>query len=123
MNIVTAFQDIGRPIAYYPDFNKITGDVKATILLCQLMHWDEKQRDENGWICKTQSDLENETGLSRYEQENARRKLKRNNLISEERKGIPAKLYFKLNVQNISSAWEKSMNRENHKNAENPQNI
>lgn len=41
---------------------------KGAILVAQLFYWSGKQQAEEGWIYKTQIDLEKETGLSRHEQ-------------------------------------------------------
>ena len=36
---------------------------KGAILVAQLFYWSGKQQSEEGWIYKTQLDLEKETGL------------------------------------------------------------
>jgi hypothetical protein len=40
--------DVGRPVAYYPQLSHITGGVKETLFLCQLLYWDGKQNDSVG---------------------------------------------------------------------------
>jgi len=49
--------DVGRPVAYYPKLSHITGGVKETLFLCQLLYWDGKQNDSGGWIYKTQQEM------------------------------------------------------------------
>ena len=44
----------------------------AGTFLRQLVYWVGKQHDREGWIHKTQYEMEQETGLSRHFQEKAR---------------------------------------------------
>lgn len=86
-----------RPIAYHPILAKMLGSVTAALFLSQLLYWRGKGWDED-WIWKTQSEMFNETGLTRYEQETARRKLRDLKILQEERRGIPAKMYFRVDL-------------------------
>lgn len=96
-----------RLIGYNPMIAKVLGSVTAGVLLAQLMYWSEtmteaamkKGHEFDGWFYKTGQDLYNETGLSRYEQETARRRLRNLGIIQEERKGLPARLYYQVNWQ------------------------
>ncbi len=97
--------DIGKPVAYYPKLSAITGGVKETLLLCQLLYWQGKQESREGWIYKTREELTEETGLSRYEQETARRNLIRKGFIEEKLAGIPARLYYRVNIEAVNDAW------------------
>ena len=49
----------------------------------------------------TQIEWERETGLTRSEQETARRKLRDLGYLEERRRGLPAKLYYRVNMQKI----------------------
>lgn len=106
MDLTKFLIDIGKPVVYYPKLNKITGGVNNTIFLSQLIYWTGKQNDKEGWIYKTQKEIEEETGLSRYEQESARKTLKKKGLIEEKKMGVPCKLYFKVNVEAVNKAWQ-----------------
>jgi hypothetical protein len=55
------------------------------------------------WFYKTQAEIEDETGLTRYEQEGARKKLVASGVLEEQKKGIPAKLYFRVNPVALAS--------------------
>lgn len=92
-----------RPIAYFPSIAKAVGDVTSAVLLSQLLYWQGRQADPDGWIFKTQAELTEETGLSRKNQETARKILVRNKLIEEARKGVPAKMHFRCNFDAISA--------------------
>lgn len=106
MKVGHLLRDVGRPVAYYPKLVPITGSTNATILLCQFLYWEGKQHDEDGWIYKTQADINEETGLTRYEQEGARKKLRESGILEEKRSGIPAKLYFRVDHDKLHNLWE-----------------
>jgi len=106
MKFSDVFTGIGRPVVYYPSLNAITGGVAATVFLANLFQWSGTQRDPNGWIFKTQEEIEVETGLSRREQETARKQLRTATLLKEERRGVPARLYYLIQVETLNAAWE-----------------
>jgi hypothetical protein len=91
----------GGPIAYYRVFAAVGGGVTSGVLLSQLFYWHDKTRDPDGWIFKTQDQWQEETGLTRREQETARRKLRERGLIDEKLAGIPARLHYRLNVDRL----------------------
>lgn len=89
---------VGKPIAYYPAIANVVGSVVATVFLCQFLYWQGKEDKENGgWIYKTMEEIKEETGLSRSEQETARKRLKELGILEEKREGLPARLYYKFN--------------------------
>ncbi|MBV8883876.1 MAG: hypothetical protein JO235_07730 [Chroococcidiopsidaceae cyanobacterium CP_BM_RX_35] len=70
-----------------------------------MYYWQGKQDDPTGWIYKTQADIETETGLSRTEQETARRLLRQRNLIKERYSGLPRRLEFWLDEDELENRW------------------
>ena len=88
---------LGRPVAYFPEIAKAFGSVKAGVFLCQLMYWyrDGKKAPEE-WVWKTQAEWHDETALSRREQETARHALVKAGVLEEQRKGVPARMYFHI---------------------------
>lgn len=95
------FQD--HPIAYHPILAKAFNSVTAALFLSQIAYWNNKGKDPDGWIYKTQVEMQDETGLSRCEQETARALLKRLGVLKEERRGQPARLWYLID-------WEKLTN-------------
>ncbi|REE18596.1 hypothetical protein B0G76_1722 [Paraburkholderia sp. BL23I1N1] len=96
-----------RPIAFGTRMARITGHPKQALLLSQLVYWTRRGRDvetNGGWVHKTREHWLLETGLSREEQENARRRLRELNLVSEWRGGQPARMHYRLEVDAISTA-------------------
>lgn len=98
---------LDRPIAFHRIFSVISGGVTSGLFLSQAVYWSARATHRDGWFYKTQKEWEEETTLSRYEQQTARDKLKRLNIIEERRAGIPAKLYYKVNYGVIESLANK----------------
>ncbi len=105
MKLGTFLRELGQPVAYYPKLAKITGSILANLFLCQMYYWQGKQEDPTGWIYKTQAQIEAETGLSRTEQETARRLLRQRGLIKERYSGLPRKLDFWLDEDELENRW------------------
>ncbi|RLC33283.1 hypothetical protein DRH14_05155 [Candidatus Shapirobacteria bacterium] len=90
-----------RPVAYHPQLARILGGVKEALFVSQMLYWQGKGRIPDGWIWKTRAEWTEETGLSRWEQETARKNLCRLGVLEEKRQGIPAKLYYRLNLERL----------------------
>jgi hypothetical protein len=95
-------QAFERPVAYRPVIAKALGSVKLGLLISQLYYWKDKGNDEDGWIYKTRDAIYDETALSRSEQETAREKAREMGILSEIRKGIPRKVYYKINIADLA---------------------
>lgn len=93
-----------RPVAYHPKLARAVGGVKQTIFVCQLLYWDGKGKDPEGWVYKTQPEIEEETGLTRYEQETVRKSLCAMGVLEEKLAGVPAKLHYRLNLSTLYDA-------------------
>jgi hypothetical protein len=103
------------PIAFHRIFVDLTGSVHAALMLSQAFYWSNPKRndDPDGWFFESQEKWEAETGLKRYEQEGARAKLRKTPFWHEEKRGIPARLYYRIDLQALQ-------NQLAHKNAEKP---
>lgn len=99
-------QLLDRPIAYQPAFAQLrAGKVKsgpaAAVLLSQLVYWHNRMDGE--WMYKTREDIKKETGLSRDEQETARKRLVALGVLHEELRGVPATVHYKINTDRLES--------------------
>lgn len=92
-------QLVDRPIAFQRAFVRLGAGITGALFLSQIVYW--QNRMEGQWFYKTQLDLEEETGLTRYEQEGARKKLVSCGVLEESKRGIPAKLYFRVNADRL----------------------
>jgi len=89
-----------RPIAYHPILAKAFGSVKAAVFLSQLLYWHGKGK-YGEWTYKTANQFYEETGLSRREQESARKLLKKKGVLEEKRAGVPARLHFRVGIERL----------------------
>ena len=94
---------LDRPIAFQRAFVDLGIGITGALLLSQAVYWANRTDDEDGWFYKTQDEWQSETGLTRTEQETARRRLIALGVMSEERRGIPARLFFRLNEEVLVS--------------------
>ena len=95
---------LGRRIAFHRRLVDLTANVKAALLLSQSLYWTRHGcgiTENDGWFFKTTQQWELETGLSAKEQATARDLLRRQSLVEEQRKGIPARLYFRLSLEEL----------------------
>ncbi|SAF46039.1 hypothetical protein [Enterobacter kobei] len=97
---------LDRPIAYQPAFAQLrAGKVKsgpaAAVLLSQLVYWHNRMDGE--WMYKTREDIKKETGLSRDEQETARKRLVALGVLQEELRGVPATVHYKINTERLEA--------------------
>jgi hypothetical protein len=79
---------------------------KGAILVAQLFYWSGKQQSEEGWIYKTQLDLEKETGLSRHEQNNCVEDLKKKNVLETRYERLDHRLYYRINRDALDEIME-----------------
>ena len=95
---------LDRPIAFHSVFVDLGVGVTGALMLSQAVYWHHRTKDPEGWFYKTQAEWQDETGLKRTEQERARRALKSIGVLEERKKGIPARLFYRLNEQVLLDA-------------------
>lgn len=84
-----------RPIAFHPVMARVFGGVYEALLFQQLAFWSDKGADPE-WIYKTREELREETTLNRYQQEQARATLRKLGVIEEQRRGLPARMHYRV---------------------------
>lgn len=85
-----------RPIAFHPELARAFGGINEALFFQQIAYWSDKGTDPD-WIYKSQVELEHETCLSAYQQKQARDRLKRLGVLEDDRRGVPARLYYRIN--------------------------
>ena len=78
--------------------------LKETILLADLISKEEyfiNNGMTDGWFFNTEANIQKDTTLTPYQQRNALKSLKNNQIIETMRKGIPAKQFFKINEEQV----------------------
>jgi hypothetical protein len=101
-----------RPIAYQPIIAKAFGSVQLAILWSQLYYWSDKGSDPDGWIYKTSDELYSETGLKRRGQDSARKLGRELGIIKEKKMGMPAKIYFMVDIERTAQVIEEHTHKQ-----------
>lgn len=100
MNPSTMLKNTGRAIAYRPNLARLFGGVIAEIFFEQIFYWQDKSDPVLG-VYKTQEELEIETGLSRKEQETARKLLREKGVLIETHKRLEHRMYYKIDCEKL----------------------
>lgn len=110
MSLVNLLRETGRAIAYRPKLAKVLGGVVAEIFFEQIFYWQDKSSSELG-VYKTQDELEAETGLSRKEQETARKKLREIGVLIETHKRLEHRIYYKIDEARLNEILTDLINK------------
>jgi hypothetical protein len=89
-----------RIVGYSPDLAKIVGGATTGLFLSQLLFLSDKGHNPEGWVYKSEQEMGKETGLTKREQQTARRKLLALGVIAIMRGGFRNTYHFKV-------IWEK----------------
>lgn len=104
LNSTNSIADIlDRPVSFHRCLARLAGSVHAGLMLSQALYWSSRTKDPDGWFWKKQEEWYEETMLTRWEQEAARKLLRKTGVWEEALRGIPAKLYFKIDVTVLTS--------------------
>lgn len=95
------------PVSFHRCLVPVTGGVTAALMLSQAI-WTSQtiEPSANGWFSRSQEQWTEETGLSRWEQETARRALRSAGFLEERRVGMPAKLWFRVRPEVVWRALQ-----------------
>jgi len=97
---------LDRPIAFHRVFADLTGSIPAALLLSQALYWQRRCPDgRNGWWWKTSEEWFEEwfeeSRLTRREQQSARKTLVKLGILEETKKGVPCRLWYRLDLNNL----------------------
>ncbi|MGK0524551.1 MAG: hypothetical protein ACI92N_002190 [Pseudomonadales bacterium] len=101
---MSAIDLFDRPIAFQRAFVDLGVGITGALMLSQCVYWAKRSQDKSGWFYKSQQDWEEETGLNRREQERARKALRTIGVVEERRRGVPARMYFRVNEETLNDA-------------------
>jgi hypothetical protein len=96
-----------RPVAFHPALARAFGGINEALFFQQIAYWSDKGGDPE-WIYKSQVELEQETCLSAYQQKQARDHLKRLGVLQDARRGVPARLYYRIVWDEVFRVLEKA---------------
>jgi hypothetical protein len=89
-----------RVVGYSPDLARMVGGATTGLFLSQLLFLSDKGANIEGWVYKSEAEMGQETGLTKREQQTARRKLLALGVIAIMRGGWKNTYHFKV-------LWEK----------------
>jgi hypothetical protein len=89
-----------RIVGYSPDLARVVGGATIGLFLSQLLFLSDKGANPEGWVYKSEAEMGKETGLTKREQQTARRKLLSLGVIAIMRGGWKNTYHFKV-------IWEK----------------
>jgi hypothetical protein len=91
-----------EPIVFQRAYVELTGSAVAALFLSYAVYTTERLPPEaEGWFKKSGEEWRTETGLTRFEQQTARRILRNLDILIERRYGMPAELYYKIRVDRL----------------------
>jgi hypothetical protein len=85
-----------RTVGYSPDLARIVGGATVGLFLSQLLFLSDKGHNPDGWVYKSEAEMGRETGLTKREQQTARRKLLALGVIAIMRGGWKNTYHFKV---------------------------
>lgn len=95
---------VSRPVAYYPELARAVGGIAPALFFQQIAHWQGRNAD--GWVFRTQEELEEELAMSPKVQAAAREHLVKRGLLEEKRDGMPRRLYYRPVWDNLESVLQ-----------------
>lgn len=95
---------LDRPIAFHRAFVRVGGGVHGALMLSQALYWMRRASDSGGWFYKTRGDWEDETGLTRREQETARARLRAAGIWQEEQRGMRRAIWYRVDLPTLERA-------------------
>jgi len=97
-----------EPIVFHRAYVPIAGGITAALFLSYAGYaCADLPEDQEGWFTRTQNEWERDTGLTRREQETARRHLRERGLLEERRVGMPAVVWYRVNWAMLRDSLER----------------
>jgi hypothetical protein len=98
-----------RVVGYSPDLARAVGGATIGLFLSQLLFLSDKGHNPEGWVYKSEQEMGRETGLSKREQQTARRKLLSLGAIAIMRGGFRNTYHFKVIWERLYQVIEKAL--------------
>ncbi|WP_343548661.1 hypothetical protein [Ralstonia sp.] len=98
------YRSLGPPVVFHDNLARLAGSVKAGLMLSQALYWTARGPDivaNDGWFYKTRHEWQKQTGMSRTEQETARRILRELGVFEERLIGMPRRMWFRIQLERL----------------------
>jgi hypothetical protein len=96
-----------RTVGYSPDLARAVGGATTGLFLSQLLYLSDKGHNPEGWVYKSEAEMGRETGLTKREQQTARRKLLALGVIQIVRRGFRFSYHFRIVWERLYQVIEK----------------
>jgi hypothetical protein len=96
-----------RIVGYSPDLARAVGGATIGLFLSQLLFLSDKGANPDGWVYKSEAEMGRETGLTKREQQTARRKLLALGVIQIVRRGFKFTYHFRIVWERLYQVIEK----------------
>lgn len=103
-------RELGRDIPYYPRLGKALGGAGEAIFLQYLIYCPPDH--PGGWICKTQVEIEKETGLTHERQMTIRKKLRTLGILEERYERLAHRKYYRVSDEEFRRFWGEFLKKE-----------
>ena len=102
-----------RVVGYSPDLARMVGGATIGLFLSQLLFLSDKGANPEGWVYKSEAEMGKETGLTKREQQSARRKLLALGVIQIVRQGFKFTYHFRIVWERLYQVIEKCQREQN----------
>src|ERR687894_1933404 len=102
-----------RIVGYSPDLARAVGGATTGLFLSQLLFLSDKGANPDGWVYKSEAEMGRETGLTKREQQTARRKLLALGVIQIVRQGFKFTYHFRIVWERLLQVIEKFQRGQN----------
>jgi len=102
-----------RTVGYSPDLARAVGGATIGLFLSQLLFLSDKGANPDGWVYKSEAEMGRETGLTKREQQTARRKLLSLGVIQIVRRGFKFTYHFRIVWERLYKVIEASQQGQN----------
>jgi hypothetical protein len=102
-----------RVVGYSPDLARAVGGATIGLFLSQLLFLSDKGANPEGWVYKSEAEMGKETGLTKREQQTARRKLLALGVIQIVRRGFKFTYHFRIVWERLYQVIEKFQREQN----------
>ena len=108
---MNAVRLLDSPIAFHRCLAELTGSAAAGLLLSQAIYWNNRCQREDGWWWKTADEWRAETYLGPKEFQTAKKACSK--FLESEVRGMPARTWYRLRVNELQEALERLPDGEN----------
>jgi hypothetical protein len=102
-----------RTVGYSPDLARAVGGATTGLFLSQLLFLSDKGANPEGWVYKSEQEMGRETGLTKREQQTARRKLLALGVIQIVRRGFKFTYHFRIVWERLEQVIQQSQRGQN----------